>query len=63
MHVDNRFLGDQITLTTKNFITTISRIADNKVDVVVRDRRKGSAKYMTLGDEKIKSTESESNDD
>lgn len=63
MHIDNRFLGEQITLTTKNYITTISRIADGTVDIVIIDRRKGSRKILTLGDKEVKSTESESNDD
>lgn len=50
MKIDNRFLGEQIELITKKYITLISKVPDG-VRVEVINRKKGTRKVMMLGDE------------
>lgn len=53
MEIDNRFLGEQIQITTKKYNITISRVAstEQSVRVEITHRTKGTRKVMTLGHE------------
>jgi hypothetical protein len=53
MFVDNRFLGEQMTLTTKKHIVNISLVGDGSTRIEIISRKKGTRKIYTLGDEEM----------